>query len=46
MKTYYEKKAEFHYTQWQLATDANKKKAADSHMIEYLNYMELQEQTK
>ena len=46
MKTFYEKKAEFHHKEWCLAKDANKEKAAALHLAEYVNYMELIEQEK
>ena len=41
MKNWYEKKAEFHYKQWELAQDSNKEKAAAHHMAEHLNYKEM-----
>jgi len=41
MQNYYTKKAEFHYTEWQIAMDNNKEKAAAHHMREYLNYKEM-----
>ena len=41
MSNYYTKKAEFHYTEWQIAMDNNKEKAAAHHMQEYINYQEM-----
>jgi hypothetical protein len=41
MKTFYEKKAAFHFKEYQLSVDGDKPKAAEHHMREYLNYKEL-----
>ena len=44
--TFYEKKAAFHFKEYQLAVDGNKPKAADYHMQEYTNYKKMIEQSK
>ena len=31
----------FHFKEYQLSVDSNKKKAAEYHMLEYLNYKEM-----
>jgi len=41
MKNYYENKMNFHFKEYQLSVDSNKKKAAEYHMLEYLNYKEM-----
>ena len=46
MIEFYQRKSDFHFKEYQLATDANKKKAAAFHMREYLNYQDLIKQTK
>lgn len=44
--SFYEKKAEFHHKEWELAHNLGKDKAAEFHMQEYLNYQKLIEQVK
>jgi len=44
MNEFYQGKSDFHHKQWELATDANKEKAAKFHQQEYLNYQELLKQ--
>lgn len=39
---WYQEKAKFHYKQWEVAINENKTKAAEKHMTEHLNYMELE----
>ena len=36
---------EFHHTQWQIAFDADKPKAAAKHQTEYINYKTMYEQS-
>tara|TARA_R110000803_G_scaffold53369_3_gene109570 strand:- start:3236 stop:3388 length:153 start_codon:yes stop_codon:yes gene_type:complete len=43
MKMWYQEKAKFHYKQWEVATEQGKEKAANAHMVEYLNYKEMEE---
>ena len=42
MIMWYQEKAKFHYKQWEVATEQGKEKAANAHMLEYLNYIKSQ----
>ena len=39
--SFYEKKAAFHFKQWELSMDLGEAKSADIHMVEYNNYQEM-----
>ncbi len=42
MIMWYQEKAKFHYKQWETATEQGNEKAANAHMLEYLNYIEME----
>ena len=42
MNMWYQEKAKFHYKQWETATEQGNEKAANAHMLEYLNYIEME----
>jgi len=46
MIMWYQEKAKFHYKQWETATEQGKEKAANAHMVEYLNYQSEVERLK
>jgi len=46
MMMWYQEKAKFHYKQWETATEQGKEKAANAHMVEYLNYQSEVERLK